>query len=253
MDLKLAQRIVAGTAAFFDSRLHARVDVVTQCDGEKAVYVDSLGVSTIPDPTSVGHNLYKFIPKSKSFVQELHFQSGSPSNGVNGLTNESALAAVLHRITKQNETFPSAYNQLTILCLQTAIAALQMRIKDRKDFGIYDTDQVEPNAETEMEVSKALSIINSIGLLGDLIIKFDRSYALSAPGAVHKQIERLLAFVKPEEEVNVVTATTMMGTVVQMSGILTFWRGLAASINQVYKENVDVSEPAENNSANDSA
>lgn len=253
MELNIAKRIVAATAAFFDTRLLARVDLLTQCDGEQSVYVDALGVSTIPEPTSAGHNLYKFIPEDKNFVQELHFQSGSPANGVNGISNEAALSAILHRLSKQNETFPSPYNQLAIICIQTAIAGLQLRIKDRKEFGIYDTEQVEPNADEEMEVSKAISILNSLGLIGDLIIKFDRSYGLTVPGAIHKQVERLVNYVNPGDEVNILTATTMMSTAIQMSGISGFWRGVALTVHKAYKESTNDQTPAENNPTNDSA
>lgn len=254
MKTSIAQRLIKATAAFFDSRLIARVDLVTACDGQKPVYIDALGISTIPDPTSTGHNLYKHIPGDKGFIQEIHFQSGPPSAGVNGLTNESAISAVLHRISKQNETFPSAYNQLAILCLQTAMAALHLRVKDRKEFGIYDTQEVEPSAAEDEEITKALALMNSIGLLGDLLIKFDRSYALSVPGEIHKQIDRLANYVKPDDQdVNIISATTMMSAAIQASGIGSFWRELALSIQKAFKENVDGKQSGEDTSTDQSA
>lgn len=248
---KIAEQLVKATAEFFSARLIARVDLLTKCDGEKTMYIDPLGTATIPDPTSTGHNLYKFIPKDKSFIQELHFQSGSPSQGINGLSNEAAISAVLHRISKQNETFPSPYNQLAILCLQTAMAALHTRVKDRQEFGIYDTNVVEPSGQQDAEVSKALSIVNCIGLLGDLIIAFDRSYALNLSTAIHKQVNRLADFVKPDDEVNILSATTMMAVAIQASGIGTFWRSLANSVKQEMRGSDNESE--ENPSTDQSA
>lgn len=253
MKLDVAKKMISATAAFFDSRLLARVDLLVPCDGKQSVYVDALGTATIPDPTSTGHNFYKFIPKEKNFVQELHFQSGSPTNGVNGLSNEAAISSVLHRISKQNESFPSPYNQLAILCLQTALAALHTRVKDRQEFGIYDTNVVEPTAQDDAELAKATSIVNCIGLLGDLIIKFDRSYALFQGAEIHKQLERLAKYISPDDEVQIISATTMMAAAVQASGIGSFWRGMAISIQQAFKETNDGLKSGENTSTDHSA
>ena len=127
---------------YFDVTTLSKIDLITK--GDKTIYVDPLGNRTQPIPSDVGHNVYYVHGPKDEFRQEIHFQNGSPAQGVNGLSNEAVISVVLHRLSKQNESFPSPYNVLAIYLLQGALAALHSRVKDRQDFGIYDTDKVEP-------------------------------------------------------------------------------------------------------------
>ena len=172
-----AKALISKAVSYFDISSGCKVDFTTE--GKDSVYRDALGNLVQPLPTELGHNRYDIHGPNDSFRQEIYFQNGSPAqNGVNGLSNEAVIATVLHRISKQNESYPSAYNVLTIYLLEAALAALHARVKDRTEFGIYDTDKVEPEQEDQALLSKALSIINSLGILGDLLIKFDSAYAL---------------------------------------------------------------------------
>ena len=155
-----AKALISKAVSYFDIATGCKVDFTTE--GKKSVYRDALGNLVQPLPTELGHNRYDIHGPNDSFRQEIYFQNGSPAqNGVNGLSNEAVIATVLHRISKQNESYPSAYNVLTIYLLEAALAALHARVKDRTEFGIYDTDKVEPAQEDQAMLSKALSIINS--------------------------------------------------------------------------------------------
>ena len=84
-----------------------------------------------------------------------------------------------------------------------------------------------------------------------MIIAFDRSYALNLSTAIHKQVNRLADFVKPDDEVNILSATTMMAVAIQASGIGTFWRSLANSVKQEMRgsDNESEKDPSTDQSA----
>lgn len=68
---------------------------------------------------------------------ELNFQEGSFSKyGVNGLTNESLLEVVKHRIKKLNEKFSCPENGIALDSIETAIKILESRANNRIQRGI---------------------------------------------------------------------------------------------------------------------
>ena len=221
---------------FFDVTVLSKIDL--SVEGNKTVYVDPLGNKTQPMPTDMGHNLYYIHSPDDKFRQEICFQSGSPSQGVNGLSNEAVISVVLHRLSKQNETFPSPYNVLAIYMLQGALAALHSRVKDRKEFGIWDTVQVEPSDIKESTVSRALALVNSIGLLANVVFKFDSAYGLQETGKVHKQLDILMEQIPKEAdatETNIASAFSFISTVVMGSGIVRSFASIAHQFSQVQK------------------
>ncbi len=227
---------------YFDITSQCKVDLLVK--GDKTVYVDPLGNKVQPLPTDVGHNLYHVHGPNGEYRQETHFQNGSPTQGVNGLSNEAAIALVLHRITKQNESFPSPYNVLAIYLLQGAMAALHSRIKDRQEFGIFDTDKPEPDAKDDVEVSRSLSIINSLGILGNILIKYDSAYALHQPGKIHQLLETLIDKTdKDSEDITIASAFSFQASSIIGSGI---FRAIASIGTQFVKTQIVAQQVKEN-------
>lgn len=76
-----------------------------------------------------------------SQVGTMLFQDGLPSKeGINGMTNEAAIAVVLDRLESQNVgEFKSQYNDAAIECLKAALVALKQRVKDREARGVSGT------------------------------------------------------------------------------------------------------------------
>lgn len=222
---------------FFDVTVLSKMDL--SVEGDKVVYVDPLGNRTQPIPTDMGCNLYYIHGPDDKFRQEIYFQNGSPVQGVNGLSNESIISVVLHRLSKNNEAFPSPYNVLGIYLLQGALAALHARVKDRKDFGIHDTVHVDPTDTNDPAVARALSIVNSVGLLANVIFKFDSAYALHEPNKIHGLLDVLINQVPDAVgevvDVNIATAFSFISTVTMGSGIVRGFASIARQFAQVQK------------------
>ena len=248
-----AKALISKAVSYFDISSGCKVDFTTE--GNNSVYRDALGNLVQPLPTELGHNRYDIHGPNDSFRQEIYFQNGSPmQNGVNGLSNEAIIATVLHRISKQNESYPSAYNVLTIYLLEAALTALHARVKQRTDFGIYDTDKVEPEQVDEALLSKALSIINSLGILGDVIIKFDAAYALASPGRIAQYVETIAKRTKTEAaEISLASAFSLSTTAIMGSGIFRGFANIGSEMLKVMKGVEDEAKPAEDNTANDPA
>lgn len=212
-----AKSLISKAIAFFDVVVNSKVDLTTE--GDKTVYRDPLGNLVQPKPTEIGHNEYHIHGKDEAFRQEIHFQNGSPAQGLNGISNEALLATLIHRLTRQNEAFPSAYNVLAIQLLQGAISALHSRVKDRADFGITNQPQAEPSNEDDAYVAKVLAIINSLGILGDIIVKFDAAYALATPGRIQEYVEFLAKRSEQSQDLSIVSAFSLSSIAVMGSGV----------------------------------
>lgn len=212
-----AKSLIAKAIGFFDVVVNSKVDLTTE--GDKTVYRDPLNNLVQPRPTEIGHNRYDVHGAGDVFRQEIHFQNGSPAQGLNGISNEALMAVLIHRLTRQNETYPSPYNVLAIQLLQGAISALHSRVKDRTDFGIYDTQQVEPSNEDEAYVAKALAIVNSLGILGDILVKFDAAYTLATPGRIQEYVENLAKRSTEATDLSIVSAFSLSSIAVMGSGV----------------------------------
>ena len=245
-----AKALISKAVSYFDISSGCKVDFTTE--GKDSVYRDALGNLVQPLPTELGHNRYDIHGPNDSFRQEIYFQNGSPAqNGVNGLSNEAVIATVLHRISKQNESYPSAYNVLTIYLLEAALAALHARVKDRTEFGIYDTDKVEPAQEDQAMLSKALSIINSLGILGDVIIKFDSAYSLASSGRIAQYVETIAKNTKTgTEDISLASAFSLSTTAIMGSGIFRGFAAIGSEMLNVMKGVEDESEATKDNPAN---
>lgn len=223
MSNKTANGLISKAISYFDVIRNSKVDYLAE--GNKTIYVDPLGSKIQPLPTELGFNRYDIHGVDGAFRQEIHFQNGSPQQGLNGVSNEAIIATVLHRLTRQNEAFPSPYNVLTITFLQGALSALHSRVKDRETFGISDKPIVEPEKADDALLAKSLAIINALGILGDVIIKFDSAYGLAASGVILSYVETLAKHAKENpEELSIGSAFSLAATAVMGSGT---FRGFA--------------------------
>lgn len=226
-----AKSLISKAIAFFDVVTNSKVDLTTE--GDKTVYRDPLNNLVQPRPTEIGHNRYDIHGAGDVFRQEIHFQNGTPAQGLNGISNEALMAVLIHRLTRQNEMYPSPYNVLAIQLLQGAISALHSRVKDRADFGITNLPQAEPSSEEEALVAKALAIVNSLGILGDILVKFDAAYTLATPGRIQEYVELLAKRSQGESsELSIVSAFSLSSIAVMGSGI---FRGIATIGSEMLK------------------
>lgn len=108
----------------------------------KNVHTDNLVNVLRHDKNPEDINRFIALSNDKGLqVAEVLFQNGLPSKeGINGLTNEAAIAIVLDRLEAQNVgEFKSEYNTAAIECLKAALGALKQRVKDREARGVSGT------------------------------------------------------------------------------------------------------------------
>lgn len=88
-------------------------------------------ISKTTDGKDVEGHLYQVLAGPKTV--HLEFQMGAvKENGVNGLTNEALLAALIHRTNVLNTRFPCRENALAITNMEQALMWLEKRTNDRK-------------------------------------------------------------------------------------------------------------------------
>ncbi len=94
---------------------------------------NDLKVTAIPDkghPESYGH-AYALVMPDKD-TKTLEFQNGTiPIEGVNGFTNESLLAILIHRTNELNNKFPCRENEMAITKMEEAKMWFDKRTLDR--------------------------------------------------------------------------------------------------------------------------
>lgn len=82
----------------------------------------------------IGHLYHVMMGKDQLFSQThcVSFQRGPvPANGVNGLTNESLLAILIHRTKFLNGQFPCEENRVAIEHMEKALQSFEDRTKNR--------------------------------------------------------------------------------------------------------------------------
>jgi hypothetical protein len=89
-------------------------------------------LNTESDEHSPGH-FYTIMDESTNrFLAVLEFQNGPiAANGVNGITNESLLAILIHRTKILNEKFQCSENDRAIQHMEEALANLEVRTARR--------------------------------------------------------------------------------------------------------------------------
>lgn len=254
MKIEDAKKVISKAVGFFDIRSGSKVDFITE--GKKVIFIDPLGIKIEAQPTEVGNNNYNLVQETCRLQHQIKFQNGSPQLGVNGLSNEAVIATVLHRLNKQNESFPSAYNTLAILFLQGALTALHTRVKDRTEFGIYDTDQVAPKGEEEAKFAHALAVVNSLGILQNVVFKFDHAYGLNLDGTIHGMLETVGKFLKPvknDNDANIISAFMFSSASLANSGFFKAAQSIASTIFNVNEKQEQPETPAEASQNDNSA
>lgn len=137
------------------------------------VYVDPLGTAVLAEPNETGHNQYSAYNAKGNWKQVIHFQEGSPKDGINGLSNEALVGLLAHRLTKQQESFPSQFNLLSIKLLEYALIALHMRVDTRQQFEIYDTRHVQPSDALKAANMLMVEKLTVQQLINTLLVEFD--------------------------------------------------------------------------------
>lgn len=108
------------------------------------IYTDSNGlavnaISTLADGTDVAGHTYQVLAGTQT--QQIEFQKGPvPEKGVNGLTNEAALAILIHRTRKLDAKFGCDENKRAIQHMEEALVNLEARTARRMTRGVEGTE-----------------------------------------------------------------------------------------------------------------
>ena len=90
-------------------------------------------ISTTAEGVNVEGHLYLF-PEARA---SLSFQNGTvPEVGINGVTNETVLAALIHRTRVLNAKFPRRKNSLAITKMEEALMWFENRTAERQKRGV---------------------------------------------------------------------------------------------------------------------
>lgn len=204
----------------FDVVKRSKVSIAAQPNNEESVYIDSIGNIVTAELLSNGINHYNINTADGQFRQEILFQNGFTQDGVNGITNEALMAVLIHRISAQNSSYPSPYNEMAIKGLQLGLACLNARTKTREDFGILNTDKVLPEESNSAELMQSISFIDAIGMLLDATIQYDATVEAIPKNLIAKALNTIAESVDPEaENIDIASAYTYISTAYTGSGI----------------------------------
>ena len=90
-------------------------------------------ISKTADGTDVEGHHYQFPELGKT----LEFQHGTvPEDGINGVTNETLLAVLIHRTRVMNAKFQSRQNSIAITKMEEALMWFENRTAERKARGV---------------------------------------------------------------------------------------------------------------------
>ena len=90
-------------------------------------------ISKTADGTDVEGHRYDF-PEAKA---TLNFQHGTVAEaGINGVTNETLLAALIHRTKVLNAKFPCRQNSIAITKMEEALMWFENRTAERQKRGV---------------------------------------------------------------------------------------------------------------------
>lgn len=104
------------------------------------IHIDHNGVETYAatQPPTKGHNYSVLAGETR---HELAFQNGPVHEvGLNGLTNESLLAVLAHRIRFLDAKSPCMENERALHHVQLALQWLETRTANRKARGVEGTN-----------------------------------------------------------------------------------------------------------------
>lgn len=106
------------------SELNAIRESSAEAKKSICIYRDSIGLAVYVNKSSDSYTVTSF----GKFEAELKFQNGAPSvNGVNGLTNETLLAILIHRTKVLDAQFPCIENHYALEHMEQALAMFEVR------------------------------------------------------------------------------------------------------------------------------
>lgn len=123
------------------------VDVDGDVLESTVIYNDARGISVahMEDKTTPPGHVYIIlnVESDEGVLGILNFQNGPVKEaGINGITSEGVLAAIIHRTRILNENFPCKENELALDALQLALKAFEARTIGRVARGVEGTNQV---------------------------------------------------------------------------------------------------------------
>ena len=109
-------------------------------------YRDASGISVahVEDKTTPPGHVYIMlnVASDDGVLGILNFQNGPVKEaGINGITNEEVLAALLHRTRILNAQWPCKENEIAIDAMQLALNSFEYRTKEREIRGVEGTNQ----------------------------------------------------------------------------------------------------------------
>lgn len=111
--------------------------------GDNGICVEALGIPGLQGVQGHNYRILHVIEDDAWPLAELRFQNGPvPTEGVNGITTESVLAALKHRLEALNGMFSCAENEEAIDHVSKALEALERRTANRKARNVEGTYQV---------------------------------------------------------------------------------------------------------------
>lgn len=106
--------------------------------------MNSFHKDDVCDVIKTGNGIYRAVNWEGDFLEDVvvKFQNGSPVVGQNGLTLEAVIAITIDRLEQYNQgDFKCNHNDLALEHLKAAKLALELRITERKERGVYDTQK----------------------------------------------------------------------------------------------------------------
>lgn len=126
------------------------------------IYTDQLGNQLLLEDDGAYVVVYPSKGDGVHEVEELPFHSGDLRDGVNGVSNELLLVAVIHRLKRLEEKQPSIFNRLTIRLLETAVTYLDAKDKDEKFNVQFEGVKLTEGDINALEVVRWKSVVNGI-------------------------------------------------------------------------------------------
>lgn len=133
---------------------------------DKPIYIDPLGNRLVYDD---GVYVVEYPPigdSEESEVEELPFQVGDSKNGVNGVSNELLVRAVIHRLERLEIKKPSIFNRLAIQLLKTACKFLEEKGVDEEFNERFKDVRLNDGDANALEVIRWRAVVDGIEKVG---------------------------------------------------------------------------------------
>lgn len=128
---------------------------------ETVIYTDPLGNSLVLED---GTYIINYPENVDGMIEseELPFQVGDLSHGVNGVTNELMIAAVTHRLERLEEKSPSIFNRLTLALLKGAAFIQDEKHKDEKLRIQFESEKLTEGDLNALDVIRWKTVVAAV-------------------------------------------------------------------------------------------